>query len=46
MIFNEKLMEVARRLLARGVDASVIAEATGLDLDVVKELAKEMIARC
>ena len=44
MIFNEKLLEVARRLLARGVDATVIAEATGLDIDVVKELAKEMSA--
>ena len=44
MIFNEKMMEVARRLLASGVDAMVIAEATGLDIEVVKELAKNMTA--
>ena len=44
MIFKEKLMEVARRLLTSGVDAEVIAQATGLDIEAVKELAKNMTA--
>ena len=45
MIFEEKLMEVARRLLAQGRETvEGIAAATGLDLEVVKELAKNMTA--
>ena len=44
-IIEKKLLEVARRLLALGNDTpEEIATATGLDLDVVKELAKSMTA--
>ncbi len=43
MIFNEKLMEVARKMLLRGkYTLEEIAEDTGLDIEVVKELAKSM----
>ena len=45
MIFDEKKLEYARRLLARGKNTpEEIAEDLDMDIEVVKDLAKNMTA--
>ena len=41
---QEKAVEAARNLLMKGIDSEIIAECTGLPLEEVQRLAKELNA--